>query len=165
MAKIIKKNRGSDLTMTKEQEAIKYFKKHINYFKEQIKFIEAVDCDYYNEEYELYKNRIKQFETVLSMIEKKDRRLNRQFKLLMKKDREIEQKNKQIELISEKLAKAYHYKVNKCSLKEKEQNNIDCDKYKDCTSCVKQYFKNQSKLFKYNYNKKSTLDINSNAKI
>ena len=100
-----------------------------------------------------------------SMIEKKDRRLNRQFKLLMKKDREIEQKNKQIELISEKLAKAYHYKVNKCSLKEKEQNNIDCDKYKDCTSCVKQYFKNQSKLFKYDYNKKSTLDINSNAEI
>lgn len=104
-------------------------------------------------------------EIVLSMIEKKDKRLNRQFKLLMKKDREIEQKNKQIELISEKLAKAYHYKMNKCPLKEKEQNNIYCDKYKDCTSCVKQYYENQSKLFKYDYNKKSTLDINSNAKI
>lgn len=104
-------------------------------------------------------------DTVLSMIEKKDKRLNRQFKLLMKKDREIEQKNKQIELISEKLAKAYHYKMNKCPLKEKEQNNIYCDKYKDCTSCVKQYYENQSKLFKYDYNKKSTLDTNSNAEI
>lgn len=70
--------------MTKEQEeAIEYFNEHINYFKEQIKFIEAVDSDYYDEEYELYKNRVKQFETILSMlkekdkeIEKKDKRIN-----------------------------------------------------------------------------------------
>ena len=62
--------------MTKEQEeAIEYFKKHINYFKEQIKFIEAVDSDYYDEEYELYKNRVKQFETVLSMLKEKDKEI------------------------------------------------------------------------------------------
>lgn len=59
--------------MTKEQEgAIKYLEKQINYFKEQIKFIEAVDCDYYDEEYKLYKNRVKQFETVLNMLKEKD---------------------------------------------------------------------------------------------
>ena len=64
--------------MIKEQEeAIEYFKKHINYFKEQIKFIEAVDSDYYDEEYELYKNRVKQFETVLSMIKEKDKEIEK----------------------------------------------------------------------------------------
>lgn len=60
--------------MTKEQEeAIEYFKKHIKYFEEQIKFIEATDCDYYDEELELYQNRVKQFNTVLSMLEEKDK--------------------------------------------------------------------------------------------
>ena len=59
------------MPMTNEQrEAIEYIQKQIDYFKEQIKFIEAVDCDYYEEEYELYKNRIKQFSTVLSLIKK-----------------------------------------------------------------------------------------------
>ncbi len=60
--------------MTNEQrEAIEYIQKQIDYFKEQIKFIEAVDCDYYEEEYELYKNRIKQFSTVLSLIKEQDK--------------------------------------------------------------------------------------------
>lgn len=60
--------------MTKEQEeAIEYFKKHIKYFEEQIKFIEATDCDYYDEELELYQNRVKQFKTILSMLEEKDK--------------------------------------------------------------------------------------------
>lgn len=57
--------------MTEEEEkAIEYFKEHIKYFKEQIKFIETVDCDYYDEEYELYKNRVKQFEIILNLIER-----------------------------------------------------------------------------------------------
>lgn len=60
--------------------------------------------------------------------------------LIQSQQKETEKKDKIIDLISEKLAKAYHYKFKECSLKEKEQNNIDCDKYKDCTSCVKQYF-------------------------
>lgn len=61
--------------MTNEQrEAIEYIQKQIDYFKEQIKFIEAVDCDYYEEEYELYKNRIKQFSTVLSLIKEQQER-------------------------------------------------------------------------------------------
>lgn len=63
--------------MTKEQEeSIEYLKKHIKYFEEQIKFIEATDCDYYDEELELYQNRIKQFNTVLSMLEEKDKGIN-----------------------------------------------------------------------------------------
>lgn len=56
-----------------QEEAIEYFKKHIKYFEEQIKFIEATDCDYYDEELELYQNRVKQFNTVLSMLEEKDK--------------------------------------------------------------------------------------------
>lgn len=69
--------------MTKEQsEAIEYLEKQINYFKEQIKFIEAVDCDYYDEEYELYKNRIKQFETVLNMLKEKDAEIEKYKNLL-----------------------------------------------------------------------------------
>ena len=76
--------------MTKEQEeAIEYFNEHINYFKEQIKFIEAVDSDYYDEEYELYKNRVKQFETILSMLKEKDK--------------EMEKKDKIIDLMGEEL--------------------------------------------------------------
>lgn len=60
--------------MTKEQEeAIEYLKKHIKYFEEQIKFIEATDCDYYDEELELYRNRVKQFNIVLSMLKEKDK--------------------------------------------------------------------------------------------
>lgn len=51
-------------------------------------------------------------------------------------------KEQMIDLMSEKLAKAYHHKPNKCTLKEK--NNIDCDKYKDCVSCVKQYWERKA---------------------
>ena len=53
-----------------EKKAIEYFKENINYFQKQIKFIETVDCDYYDEEYELYKNRVKQFNTILNLIQK-----------------------------------------------------------------------------------------------
>lgn len=56
-----------------QEEAIEYFKKHIKYFEEQIKFIEATDCYYYEEELELYQNRVKQFNTVLFMLEEKDK--------------------------------------------------------------------------------------------
>lgn len=56
-----------------QEEAIEYFKKHIKYFEEQIKFIEVTDCYYYEEELELYQNRVKQFNTVLFMLEEKDK--------------------------------------------------------------------------------------------
>ena len=113
--------------MTKEQEeAIEYFKKNINYFKEQIKFIEAVGSDYYDEEYELYKNRVKQFETVLSMLKEKDEKIeyykkqkdyDDQFKHELleqirclnldndKKDKELEKKDKIIDLNKKRFGK------------------------------------------------------------
>lgn len=56
--------------MNKElEEAIDWLKNNIKYYQEQIKFIETTDCDYYDKEYELYKNRIKIFETILNYIE------------------------------------------------------------------------------------------------
>ena len=65
---------------------------------------------------------------------------------LIKLKKENEEKDNQIDLMAEKLAKAYHYKMNECSLKKKELNNIDCNKYKDCTSCIKQYFADKAKI-------------------
>ena len=99
--------------MTKEQEkAIEYFKKHIKYFEEQIKFIEATECDYYDEELELYKNRVEQFKTVLSMLEEQD---------------------KIIDLMSEEISKNI---LNTCPL-EDYNYDLDCenkcnDNYKEC---------------------------------
>lgn len=109
--------------MTKEQEkAIEYFKKHIKYFEEQIKFIEATECDYYDEELELYKNRVEQFKTVLSILEEQD---------------------KIIDLMSEEISKNI---LNTCPL-EDYNYDLDCenkcnDNYKECW---KQYFENKAK--------------------
>lgn len=73
--------------MTKEQEeAIEYLKKHIKCFEEQIKFIEATDCDYYDEELELYQNRVKQFNIVLSMLEEKDKIIQNMSKYILSLD-------------------------------------------------------------------------------
>ena len=111
--------------MTKEQEeSIEYFKKHIKYFEEQIKFIEATDCDYYDEELELYQNRVKQFNTVLSMLKEKDNRINQleNMNKFQSKDikkivdytfelnKEIEQQDKIIDLMSEQLTTPIHDK-------------------------------------------------------
>lgn len=105
-----------------EQEAIEYFKKHIKYFEEQIKFIEATDCDYYDEELELYQNRVKQFNTVLSMLEEKD---------------------KQIDLMAE--AMRYYNGMQQeqefcIEICEKKECNI-----KKCKERIKQYFENKAK--------------------
>lgn len=67
MAKIIKKNRGSDLTMTKEQEAIEICKKEIIepfYDFPNPTSIELKDTD------------VEAIETVLSMIEKRDNQID-----------------------------------------------------------------------------------------
>lgn len=88
--------------MRKEQEeAIEYVQKQIDYYKEQIKFIEAVDSDYYDEEYELYKNRVKQFETVLSMLKENSAEIKKKNTELAEKNAEIERLNRQIDLITE----------------------------------------------------------------
>jgi hypothetical protein len=108
--------------MTKEQEeAIEYLKKHIKYFEEQIKFIEATDCDYYDEELELYQNRVKQFNIVLSMLEEKD---------------------KQIDLMAE-----YISNITDCPF-ESEKTYLDCERMCDVRTdkeCWKQYFENKAK--------------------
>ena len=97
--------------MTNEQrEAIEYIQKQIDYFKEQIKFIEAVDCDYYEEEYELYKNRIKQFSTVLSLIKEQEKQID----LMAEYIDEID--------VSEDIC----------------EGKTMCDE--NCKDCVKQYF-------------------------
>ncbi len=113
--------------MTKEQEeAIDYVQKQIDYFKKQIKFIEAVDRTYYEAEYKLYKNRVKQFETVLSMLKEKDKEIefqkdirnteknrhkktekslkgmiNKQNTELAEKNAEIEKKDKKLEILEQ----------------------------------------------------------------
>lgn len=117
--------------MTKEQEAIEYFKKNINYFKEQIKFIEAVDCDYYDEEYELYKNRVKQFETVLSMIEKRDKQIDLMATTLSAICTGLS-------TVREQFEKSYCEFIN---------SDKDCCWKTDtnCKDCIKQYFERRSK--------------------
>lgn len=106
-----------------QEEAIEYFKKHIKYFEEQIKFIEATDCDYYDEELELYQNRVKQFNTVLFMLEEKD---------------------KIIDLM------ANHIATSDSELCEYLDITAKCKYYagdngKTCDSCIKQYFENKAK--------------------
>ena len=87
--------------MTKEQEeAIGYVQKQIDYFEKQIKFIEAVDRTYYEAEYKLYKNRVKQFETVLKML-KEQREENK------KKDKQIDLMTEFIEKVTVDLKVAF----------------------------------------------------------
>ena len=106
--------------MTKEQEeSIEYLKKHIKYFEEQIKFIEATDCDYYDEELELYQNRIKQFNTILSMLEEKDKIIEQMTYYIMNLD------------IDEDICKRVNCDTNSGEL--------------DCKDCIKQYFENKVK--------------------
>lgn len=106
--------------MKKEQEdAIEYFKKHINYFKEQIKFIEAVDSDYYDEEYELYKNRVKQFETILSMLKENSAEIKQ-------KNTELAEKNAEIEKFKQVLARNIARNVTS-SMKESAKSKEDLE--------------------------------------
>lgn len=132
--------------MTKEQEeAIRYLEKHINYFKEQIKFIEEIDCDYYDEEYELYKNRVKQFETVLNMLKEKDKEIEKysaykkEFKTLNK---QLKNKDKIIDLMAEEIDNSI---LNTCPYAN-YGIDLDCENSCDDNSkeCWKQYFKSKA---------------------
>ena len=110
--------------MTKEQEeSIEYLKKHIKYFEEQIKFIEATDCDYYDEEFELYQNRVKQFNTVLFMLEEKDKIIDLMSEAINNND------------IDEDICRR---------MGQKEECNEFEDKEK-CKDCIKQYYENKAK--------------------
>lgn len=144
--------------MTKEQEeAIEYLKKHIKYFEEQIKFIEATDCDYYDEELELYQNRVKQFNIVLSMLEEKEyklKQLGKGQKVLIQsrkkwkrryykmKDKNKNLQNKIIDLMAE-----YISNIIDCPF-ESEKTYLDCERMCDVRTdkeCWKQYFENKAK--------------------
>lgn len=109
------------MSMTKEQEeAIE----RLNRFKT----IEILYGNTFAMHVEQLKTVQGDIETVLSMLQEQQE--------------ENKKKDKIIDIMSEKLAKVYHYKPYKCTLKEK--NNIDCDKYKDCVSCVKQYWERKA---------------------
>lgn len=110
--------------MTKEQEeSIEYLKKHIKYFEEQIKFIEATDCNYYDEELELYQNRVKQFNTVLSMLEEKDKIIDLMANHIATSDSDLCE---------------YLDIITKCKY-------YAGDNGKTCDNCIKQYFENKAK--------------------
>ena len=96
--------------------------------------------DYLKESVLIYKNTIPKISDAIDTA----------LSLIKEQQEEIQKKDKQIDLMAEKLAKAYHYKMNECSLKKKELNNIDCNKYKDCTSCIKQYFADKVNSFRRN---------------
>lgn len=115
--------------MTKEQEeSIEYLKKHIKYFEEQIKFIEATDRDYYDEELELYQNRVKQFNTVLSMLEEKDKIIDLMANHIATSDSDLCE---------------YLDITNKCKYYAGENGKL-------CDECIKQYFE---KKVEEEYNK------------
>lgn len=120
--------------------------------KEQEEAIEKLEYIsryyYYNNHYSRYE--LDCIETVLNMLKVKDKEIEHKNIVISEKNKELADnytlltmKDRQIDLIAEKLAKAYHYTLNKCTLKEREKDNIDCDKYRDCASCVKQYFESQ----------------------
>lgn len=139
--------------MTKEQEeAIEYLKKHIKYFEEQIKFIEATDCDYYDEELELYQNRVKQFNIVLSMLKEKDKIIDKLKKHNYDLLRKLKNRVKEVK----KLEKYSLYKKEFSRLNKQLQNK---DKIIDLMAeqlttpihdkkWVKEYFENKAKEVK-----------------
>ena len=110
--------------------------------------IEANECGLSNND---FKDDIELLKSALSLIKEQEEEIAKYEKIYKEYDcyrwvKELNKKDKQIDLMAEKLAKAYHYKMNECSLKKKELNNIDCNKYKDCTSCIKQYFADKAKI-------------------
>ena len=60
-----------------EKEAIDYFTKDKDYFNEQIKIIEMMDTDYYDEELNLYKKRAKHYQIILNLISKLQKELDK----------------------------------------------------------------------------------------
>lgn len=152
--------------MAKEQEeAIDYVQKQIDYFKEQIKFIEAVDSDYYDEEYGLYKNRVKQFETVLNMLKEKDKQINSKNGAINalqcalkerteerdRKDNIMARQRKQIDLIINFIYEIWCKYPGSISHKLRLNgfNDDECgtceNTNRNCIECLKQYFENKVK--------------------
>ena len=137
-----------------QEETIEYFKKHIKYFEEQIKFIEATDCDYYDEELELYQNRVKQFNTVLSMLEEKDKQIEEYRGIGLRTHKQQVQIKKSLKGIINKQNKiidlmANHIATNDSNLCQYLDMTTKCKYYagengKTCDECIKQYFENKA---------------------
>ena len=143
--------------MTKEQEeAIEYVQKQIDYYKEQIKFIEAVGSDYYDEEYELYKNRVKQFETVLNIPKEKDKKIEYYKKQKDYDDKfkhelleqirclklDKDEKDKQIDLMAKYISNL-EIEEDIC-MKNIANTELCNEKYSNCKECIKQYFERKN---------------------
>lgn len=148
MAKIIKKNRGSDLTMTKEQEArIKLLEDFI-----KIDFSNPMGwTGYYDTELKELSNAI---ETVLNMLKEKDKYIKDANDIttemsndIKKLTSEIEKKDKIIDLMTE-----YINYLSDELVQATGKNELDfCDKNKccedsdySCEQCIKQYFKQKA---------------------
>ena len=103
--------------------------------------------EYLKESVLIYKNTIPRIsnaiETALNLIKQQERKVYDYDEIIARLEEENTKKDKMIDLIAEKLAKTYHYTPKKCSLKDKE--NIDCNNYKNCTDCAKQYFERKVK--------------------
>ena len=91
--------------MLSEEQAIEKLKK----IREDT--VKANECGLSNND---FKEEIEVYDTVLNLItklqkenEKKDKRINRQFKLLNKKDKEINKLKKKIDLMADKLVEAH----------------------------------------------------------
>ena len=106
-----------------------------------------MDCDYYEEEYELYKNRIKQFSTVLSLIKEQDKYIKDANDIttemsndIKKLTSEIKKKDKQIDLMAKFIENNMSEKkiINEICIKSK-CNNEECHE-DDLKDCIKQYF-------------------------
>ena len=149
MAKIIKKNRGSDLTMIKEQEAIEICKKEIIepfYDFPNPTSIELKDTD------------VEAIETVLSMLKEKDKIINEQLKENVRLQKELNEENERcmilanndkfkeqaidlmsITIIQRDIGKNYCEFDKKCCKCENGSRDFNC---KDC---IKRYYEGQVK--------------------
>lgn len=137
-----------------EKEAIKYVKEQINYFEKQIEFIKATNSDYYDEELELYENRVKQFSLVLNLIEKQNKEIEHLKNLNKHQSKEITKAvnytfelNKEIEIkdkIIDSMSDFIDDNLTDCIL---NTMNIDepCSKHTNremlCKECIKEYFR------------------------
>ena len=115
-------------------------------FQKQIKFIETVDCDYYDEEYELYKNRVKQFNTVLNLIQKHQKEIE---ELKTKYDKDTHTLQNQLDvanadrvekdkIIDEMAARVYLTKEEREEMEKDIYNNVN---HKGFADFVKRYIK------------------------
>ena len=72
-----------------EKKAIEVFDMFIKRDKDEISEIENLECDYYDEELDLLKRRVKYFSIVLNLIEKQQAELDKKEKIIKAMENEI----------------------------------------------------------------------------